>query len=41
MNGTGQMSIRNVGGSPNTDVLMVLGGRPDFQGETGRTLPNF
>jgi Outer membrane cobalamin receptor protein len=40
-NGTGQMSIRGVGGSPNTDVLMVVDGRPDFQGEMGHTLPDF
>jgi outer membrane cobalamin receptor len=40
-NGTGQMSIRGVGGSPNTDVLMVIDGRPDFQGEMGHTLPDF
>jgi outer membrane receptor protein involved in Fe transport len=40
-NGTGQMSIRGVGGSPNTDVLMVIDGRPDYQGEMGHTLPDF
>lgn len=40
-NGTGQVSIRGVGGSPNTDVLMVVDGRPDFQGEMGHTLPDF
>src|SRR5512146_1595950 len=40
-NGTGQVSIRGVGGAPNTDVLMVLDGRPDFQGEMGHTLPDF
>lgn len=40
-NGTGAVNIRGVGGSPNTDVLMVLDGRPDFQGEMGHTLPDF
>jgi outer membrane cobalamin receptor len=40
-NGTGQMNIRGVGGSPNTNVLMVYGGRPDFQGEMGHPLPDF
>lgn len=40
-NGTGQVSIRGVGGSPNTNVLMVLDGRPDFQGQMGHTLPDF
>jgi outer membrane cobalamin receptor len=40
-NGTGQISIRGVGGSPNTDVLMVVDGRPDFQGEMGHPLPDF
>lgn len=40
-NGTGAVSIRGVGGSPNTNVLMVMGGRPDYQGEMGHTLPDF
>lgn len=40
-NGTGQINIRGVGGSPNTGVLMVVDGRPDFQGEMGHTLPDF
>ena len=40
-NGTGGVSIRGVGGSPNTDVLVVLGGRPDYQGEMGHPLPDF
>jgi len=30
-----------VGGSPNTDILVVIDGRPDFQGEMGHTLPDF
>jgi len=40
-NGSGAVSIRGVGGSPNTDVLVVLDGRPDFQGQMGHTLPDF
>ncbi|HXJ87653.1 MAG TPA: TonB-dependent receptor [Candidatus Binatia bacterium] len=40
-NGTGAVNIRGVGGSPNTDVLVVLGGRPDYQGEMGHPLPDF
>ena len=39
--GTGAVSIRGVGGSPNTDVLIVTDGRPDFQGEMGHPLPDF
>lgn len=39
--GTGGVSIRGVGGSPNTGVLMVLNGRPDYQGEMGHPLPDF
>jgi outer membrane cobalamin receptor len=43
-NGTGAVSIRGVGSAtngPNTDVLVVLDGRPDFQGEMGHTVPDF
>jgi iron complex outermembrane receptor protein len=40
-NGSGQINIRGVGGSPNTDVLMVVNGRPDYQGEMGHSLPDF
>ena len=40
-NGTGQVNIRGIGGSPNTDILVVINGRPDFQGEMGHTLPDF
>lgn len=40
-NGTGAVNLRGVGGSPNTDILVVLDGRPDFQGEMGHTLPDF
>jgi iron complex outermembrane receptor protein len=40
-NGTGDVNIRGVGGSPNTDILVVIDGRPDYQGEMGHTLPDF
>jgi len=40
-NGTGQVSLRGVGGSPNTEVLIVIDGRPDFQGLMGHPLPDF
>ena len=40
-NGTGQISIRGVGESPNAAVLIVVDGRPDFQGEMGHPLPDF
>jgi outer membrane cobalamin receptor len=40
-NGTGEISIRSVGESPNADVLIVVDGRPDFQGEMGHPLPDF
>jgi outer membrane cobalamin receptor len=34
----GTMSIRGIGGSPNTDVLVLIDGRPDFMGMMGHTL---
>jgi outer membrane receptor protein involved in Fe transport len=40
-NGTGEISIRGVGESPNAAVLIVVDGRPDFQGEMGHPLPDF
>ncbi|MCL5742698.1 MAG: TonB-dependent receptor [Acidobacteria bacterium] len=40
-NGTGGVSIRGVGSSPNTGVLVVVDGRPDFQGLMGHPLPDF
>jgi outer membrane receptor protein involved in Fe transport len=40
-NGAGQVSLRGVGGSPNTEVLIVIDGRPDFQGLMGHPLPDF
>jgi len=40
-NGTGGVSIRGIGESPNTGVLIVVDGRPDFQGLMGHPLPDF
>lgn len=40
-NGTGGISIRGIGESPNAGVLMVVDGRPDFQGLMGHPLPDF
>jgi outer membrane cobalamin receptor len=34
----GQMSIRGIGGSPNTQVLMMIDGRPQFMGMMGHPL---
>ena len=40
-NGTGGISIRGIGESPNAGVLVVVDGRPDFQGQMGHPLPDF
>ena len=40
-NGTGSVSIRGIGESPNTGVLVVVDGRPDMQGLMGHPLPDF
>ncbi len=40
-NGTGGVSMRGVGESPNTGVLIIVDGRPDFQGLMGHPLPDF
>jgi outer membrane cobalamin receptor len=40
-NGTGGVTIRGMGGSPNTGVLVVVDGRPDFQGLMGHPIPDF
>ncbi|MCX7603036.1 MAG: TonB-dependent receptor [Bryobacteraceae bacterium] len=39
-NGTGAVSVRGIGGSPNTGVLVVVDGRPDFQALMGHPLPD-
>lgn len=40
-NGTGGVTIRGIGESPNTGVLIVVDGRPDYQGLMGHPLPDF
>lgn len=40
-NGTGMVSIRGIGEQPNSAILMVVDGRPDFQGLMGHPLPDF
>ena len=40
-NGTGGISIRGIGESPNTGVLIIVDARPDFQGLMGHPLPDF
>lgn len=40
-NGSGGITIRGIGGQPNTGVLVVIDGRPDFQGLMGHPLPDF
>jgi iron complex outermembrane receptor protein len=39
-NGTGGITVRGIGGQPNTGVLMVIDGRPDIQGLMGHPLPD-
>lgn len=39
--GTGQVTVRGVGNSPNTGVLVVIDGRPDYMGMMGHPLPDF
>ncbi len=39
-NGTGAVNIRGIGGAPNTGVLIVIDGRPDFQALMGHPLPD-
>jgi iron complex outermembrane receptor protein len=36
----GQMSLRGIGGNPNTQVLILLNGNPQFMGIMGHTLPD-
>ncbi len=40
-NGTGIVAIRGVGGTPNTGILVVIDGRPDYMGLMGHPLPDF
>lgn len=36
----GQVSLRGVGGSPNTQVLVLVDGNPQFMGIMGHTMPD-
>jgi outer membrane receptor protein involved in Fe transport len=38
---SGAISIRGIGSIPNTQVLMVIDGRPDFMGLMGHPIPDF
>jgi outer membrane cobalamin receptor len=38
---SGAVSIRGIGGIPNTQVLVVVDGRPDFMGLMGHPIPDF
>lgn len=38
---SGTVSIRGMGGSPNTQVLVVVDGRPDVMGLMGHPIPDF
>lgn len=40
-NGTGTITIRGVGSTPNTGILVVIDGRPDYMGMMGHPLPDF
>jgi iron complex outermembrane receptor protein len=39
-NGTGGVTVRGVGGSPNTGVLVVVDGRPEYQALMGHPVPD-
>ncbi len=39
-NGTGGVTIRGIGGQPNTGVLVVVDGRPEIMGLMGHPLPD-
>jgi iron complex outermembrane receptor protein len=38
---SGSMTLRGLGGSPTTELLVVIDGRPDFMGLMGHPLPDF
>jgi outer membrane cobalamin receptor len=38
--GSGNVSIRGMGGRPNTGILVLINGRPDFMGIFGHPLPD-
>jgi len=39
-NGSGNLSIRGLGGRPNTGIVVLINGRPDFMGIFGHPLPD-
>jgi len=39
-NGSGNISLRGLGGRPNTGMLVLINGRPDFMGIFGHPLPD-
>lgn len=39
-NGTGAVTVRGVGGSPNTGILVVVDGRPEYQALMGHPVPD-
>jgi outer membrane receptor protein involved in Fe transport len=39
-NGSGNVSLRGLGGRPNTGILVLINGRPDFMGIFGHPLPD-
>jgi iron complex outermembrane receptor protein len=39
-NGTGSVTVRGIGGSPNTGVLVVVDGRPEYQALMGHPVPD-
>ncbi len=38
---SGSMTLRGLGGSPTTELLVVVDGRPDFMGMMGHPMPDF
>ncbi|MGA3167804.1 MAG: TonB-dependent receptor [Terriglobia bacterium] len=38
---SGSMTLRGIGGSPTTEILVVVDGRPDFMGLMGHPMPDF
>jgi outer membrane cobalamin receptor len=38
---SGSMTLRGIGGSPTTEILVIVDGRPDFMGLMGHPMPDF
>ena len=38
---SGSMTLRGIGGSPTTELLVIVDGRPDFMGLMGHPMPDF